>query len=105
MGKSDEQIEKRDRQRGGNAMSKLPSRTRVAQTGILDYANCSAEALVRLVCSVSAAGGAVRFGFTKQGDGFSVGIYAWDDAKTYYANSDEEMIELLEYLNESFRKD
>jgi len=104
MSKSDEQIEKRDRVRQGSAMSKLPSLQRRVGEPTLDYADIDAATLVRLICRVAARQGAVRYGYTRDGSAFSVGLYLGEDSKTYYANTIQEMVDLMEYLNASFEK-
>lgn len=104
MSKSDEQIEKEDRKRAARGKSVLPdTRNRVTQETI-DYADVDAGSLHKLVCGVAARQGAVRYGYTRDGNAFSVGLYLGEDSKTYYANTLTEMVDLMEYLNASFEK-
>lgn len=102
MSKSDEQIEResRNKQKRGQAKT-LPSDTRKGGS-VADWANANSEDVLRLVCLVGMEGGAVRFGYTRDGGAYSIGLYLGDDSKTYYCNEAEginaQIRELIEYF-------
>ena len=102
MSKSDEQIERESSKRIAAAAKKaLPPTTRKGD-GVADWANASADLLLRLVCVVAVEGGAVRYGYTRDGGAYSIGIYLGADSKTYYCNEkdgvDDKLKELIEYF-------
>jgi hypothetical protein len=100
MSKSDEQIEHADRTRAKAAARKaLPSGTRNGRS-VADWANADAALLLELVCAVAVDGGAVRFGYTRDGGAYSIGLYLGADSKTYYCNETEGINEhLREHIN------
>jgi hypothetical protein len=102
MSKSDEQIQRESSKKIAAANRKqLPTTSRKGG-GVADWASASAEDVLRLVCAVSVAGGAVRFGYTRDGGAYSIGLYLGDDSKTYYCNDaegiGEQITELIEYF-------
>jgi len=102
MSKSDEQIERESRSKQAReARKSLPPTTRHGG-GVADWANANADLLLQLVCKVGVEGGAVRYGYTRDGGAYSVGIYLGSDSKTYYCNDaegiNEQLKELLEYF-------
>lgn len=104
MSKSDEQINRESDRRIATANKKgLPQITR-SSGGVADWAGASPDAIFRLVCNVAAVGGAVRFGYTRDGGAYSVGIYDGDDSKTYYCNEKDGINEQLAELAEHFEK-
>ena len=52
--------------------------------GIADWASADASLLKRLVAATSGMGGAVRFGYTRDGGAYSIGIYGDGDPFTVY---------------------
>jgi len=102
MSKSDEQIEKRDNQKARAAAGKaLPPSGRKGGA-VADWTNASPELVLQLVCTVARQGGAVRYGYTRDGGAYSIGIYLGDDSKTYYCNEAEGINEQLEDLRSYF---
>lgn len=103
MSKSDEQIEREGRQKQRRETTKALPPDRVGRTGIADWANASAESVLQLVCLVGLQGGAVRFGYTRDGGAYSVGIYLGENSKTYYCNESEGINEQLQDLISYFK--
>lgn len=104
MSKSDEQIERESERKQKRAAAKaLPKDTRKGGS-VADWSNANAEDVLRLVCAVGVEGGAVRFGYTRDGGAYSIGLYLGDDSKTYYCNEaegiNEQIRELIEYFKE-----
>jgi len=104
MGKSDEQIERESDKRIKAASKKaLPSS--VGRTsGIGDWINADASLIHRLVCVISGIGGAVRFGYTRDGGAYSIGLYLGENSKTYYCNEEQGINDELKELIEWFEK-
>jgi len=104
MSKSDEQIQREsDRKVAAQAKKALPPSS-ARGAGVADWANASADCLQLLVCRVGAEGGAVRFGYTRDGGAYSIGIYLGENSKTYYCNEkdgiDEKIRELTQYFEQ-----
>lgn len=102
MAKSDEQIEQRDNKAAKRAAAKALPPTARKGSGVADWDNADPTLVLRLVCVVGVEGGAVRYGYTRDGGAYSVGIYLGDDSKTYYCNDAEgindQIRELIEYF-------
>lgn len=102
MSKSDAQIQRESDKRIAAAAKKaLPTNSRKGG-GVADWSNASPTLLAALVCAVAVEGGAVRFGYTRDGGAYSIGLYLGSDSKTYYCNDaegiDEQLTELIEYF-------
>jgi|SRR5436190_5152492 len=103
MAKSDAELNKADdKRRASQARKALPTNQR-SSNGVADWANADATLLLSLVCAVGMEGGAVRFGYTRDGGAFSIGLYLGTDSKTYYCNDAEGINEQLRELNEYFK--
>jgi len=102
MGKSDEQIQRESTKRIERANKKaLPTDTR-KRGGIADWANADPALLLELVCKVGVEGGAVRYGYTRDGGAYSIGLYLGDDSKTYYCNEADGINDQIRELIEHF---
>jgi len=100
MSKSDEQIQRESTRKIEAAKRKaLPTNSRKGR-GVADWANADAALVLQLVCAVAVEGGAVRYGYTRDGGAYSIGLYLGDDSKTYYCNEadgiNDEIRELIE---------
>lgn len=67
-----------------------------------DYATVDRDKLIRALCSVSLAGGALRFGYSRDGNIYAIGVLGDGDAYTLWATSTEELDITLEDLAEHF---
>lgn len=104
MSKSDEQIEQESRRKQAAEKRKSLPKTTRSGSGVADWINADATLIHRLVCRVGSEGGAVRFGYTRDGGAYSIGIYLGDDSKTYYCNEEQGINEQLNELSEYFEK-
>jgi len=104
MAKSDEQIQRESNRKIAAATKKALPPSSAKGGGVADWTNASAEVVLRLVCLVAAEGGAVRYGYTRDGGAYSIGIYLGADSKTYYCNEKEGINEKLEELAGYFEK-
>jgi len=104
VGKSDAQIQREsDRKIAAAAKKALPPTSR-GRDGVADWANANAALLLQLVCCVAVEGGAVRYGYTRDGGAYSIGIYLGKESQTYYCNEKEgidgKLQELIAYFKE-----
>ena len=102
MAKSDAELNRADdKRRAAQAKKALPQNQRVSN-GVADWHNADAALVLQLVCVVAVEGGAVRFGYTRDGGAYSIGLYLGTDSKTYYCNDaegiNEQLKELIEYF-------
>lgn len=104
MAKSDEQIQKESTRRIEAAARKSLPKTTSRAGGIADWQNADPTIVMGLVCTVAAAGGAVRLGYTRDGGAYSIGLYLGDDSKTYYCNDAEGINERIKELYEDFNQ-
>lgn len=102
MSKSDEQIEKQDATKQKRGSSKGLPKTAGHGGNVADWEHADSELMLRLVCKVAVSGGAVRYGYTRDGGAYSIGIYLGSDSKTYYCNEAEGINETIRELVEYF---
>jgi len=104
MSKSDEQIERTDKQRQRTLEAKTLPTTIGKRGGVADWAGAESNLVLQLVCKVGFLGGAVRYGYTRDGGAYSIGVYLGDDSKTYYCNEKDGVNEQLKDLIEYFER-
>lgn len=104
MSKSDEQIERDSTRKQAAAARKALPPSSGKGGGVADWANADPALVLSLVCSVAVESGAVRYGYTRDGGAYSIGIYLGSDSKTYYCNEKEGINEKLKELIEYFAK-
>lgn len=98
MGKSDEQIARESDKRIKRDASKALPQTSRKGSAVADWNNADPAHVLRLVCVVALAGGAVRYGYTRDGGAYSIGLYLGEDSKTYYCNDAEGINDQLQEL-------
>lgn len=102
MSKSDEQIEQADARKARSKTNKaLPTLTSNGGN-VADWANADPALAISLVCAVALEGGAVRYGYTRDGGAYSIGIYMGENSKTYYCNDAEGINDKLKELRDYF---
>lgn len=104
MPRSDQEIDRESDRRIAKAAKQAlpPTTSRGGQTA--DWAGADGDLMHELVNLIAATGGAVRFGYTRDGGAYSIGLYLGDDSKTYYCNEKDGVNEYLKDLIEYFRK-
>jgi len=85
----------RDIEKQKMGMPDTRRRARRGHSEPADWALASGEAIVKLVCAVSARGGAVRFGYTSDGGAYAIGIYGDGEPYTEYIRPSEDVDEVL----------
>lgn len=68
------------------------------QHEIADWQSVNPEAIVRAIAAISYNGGAVRFGYTRDGGAYAIGIYLGNDHFTEYVRPGEDIVGYLEGL-------
>lgn len=72
-------------------------------SNVADWGTITPKILVDLVQVVAAAGGAVRFGYTRDGGAYSVGVYLDDDRETFYFKPADDLDDAIGQLTEMLR--
>lgn len=80
-------------------------RSNVSDDGgaIADWGTIDGSYVVDLIQVVSRLGGAVRFGYTRDGGAYSVGIYLDDDRETFYFKPGDDLGDAITRLTELLR--
>lgn len=73
-------------------------------TGITDWAGADHELLVRLVVTAADRGGAVRFGYTRDGGAYALGLYFGTETATKYCRPQEDLDDFLRQWLEFFEE-
>ena len=84
-----------DKRRGFQRRSKK-------STAVADWQAVNAELLVRAIATVSLAGGALRFGYSRDGGAYALGIYSEGEHHTEFTADTAEVEEILSDLCEWF---
>lgn len=71
-------------------------RRRRQKSSVADWGGIDAESIRRIVSAITKIGGAVRFGYSKDGGAYSVGIYGDGKPFTEFHPEDEGVSEWLE---------
>lgn len=78
-------------------------RVRKAGTEGANWLMVHGEAILVAVAAVAKQGGALRFGYTRDGGAYSIGVYGDGDPYTDYIKPDESVEEYLYALAESWK--
>jgi hypothetical protein len=71
-------------------------------TEIADWAAADAQLLLEAVAVVALRGGAIRFGYTRDGGAYSIGIYGSGEPYTEYVRPSEDIDYYLRGIIEDF---
>lgn len=75
---------------------------RRGNSGTADWTVADAATLHRAVSSATNAGGALRFGYTRDGGAYNIGIYGDGEPYTEYIRPGEDIDQVLESIIELF---
>jgi hypothetical protein len=81
-----------------SALSVLLHPGRSGNDTATDWHNASSESVLRLIETVTSRNGAIRFGYTRDGGAYSVGIYIGDDRGTFYCRPSDDLETFLSDL-------
>ena len=88
-----------------NLQKKLAKRRNGNESGaVADWAGVEAGNLISAIAVVSSRGGALRFGYTRDGGAYAVGVYYGDQNFTDYIRPSENVDLYLETLADEFRE-
>ena len=71
--------------------------------GVADWAEVNASAMRDLAAALSMRGGAVRYGYTRDGGAYAIGIYMGGEHETLYVRPGEDIDSYLASLVEDLR--
>lgn len=71
-----------------------PMRTRGGD--VADWGSQPADTLLKLITTVTSRGGAVRFGYTRDGGAYSLGVYYGTGHRTFYCRAGEDVSAFLQ---------
>lgn len=71
--------------------------------GTADWETVNASNLVRAIAAASLTGGALRFGYTRDGGAYSVGVYGDGEPYTLYVKPNEDLDKFLSDLTRCFQ--
>ena len=77
---------------------------REGSVGSADWANVNPQLLSAVVAAVTVGGGAIRFGYTRDGGAFSVGLYGGGEPTTDYIRPTEDIEGYLAGVLEDYAK-
>jgi len=63
-----------------------------------DWTSVPADLLQQAIATVASAGGAIRFGYTRDGGGYAIGILGDGDPYTEYLRPSDDVVEYFEGL-------
>lgn len=78
-------------------------RRRATNTAVADWGGVDSELLRAVISSVTLGGGAIRFGYTKDGGAYAIGIYGDGKPFTEFAGSDTDPTEWLTGIWEDYQ--
>jgi hypothetical protein len=76
---------------------------RRSSKGTADWEGVNGNAVVRAIAAASRAGGALRFGYSRDGGAYSIGIYGDGDPYTEYIPPHESVEDVLSQIEELFQ--
>lgn len=69
---------------------------------IADWMNVDATLIQAVIATVALQGGAVRFGYTRDGGAYAVGIYGDGEPYTLYGGTGDDIEQILREVGEAF---
>jgi hypothetical protein len=76
----------------------------VGDSGKADWTEVNPRILVDLIAEAGKKGGALRFGYTRDGGAYSIGVYIGSEYFTDYIRPSEDVDTYMETLTESFKE-
>lgn len=61
-----------------------------------DWASASGDAIIRAICAAGVVGGALRFGYSRDGGAFAIGVYGDGEPYTDFVGGGENIDDYLE---------
>lgn len=103
MGVNDRaQNRKDDKRKAAELKRKLRDRSS-ASGAVADWAQCDGMLLAKFIATVAVDGGAVRFGYTRDGGAYAVGVYGDGEPYTLYISPNEDINDWLRESIEDYQ--
>lgn len=93
-GRNESDAERRRRER----------KSRESSAGGADWGNINPQLLAAVIAAVTVGGGAIRFGYTRDGGAYSVGLYGSGEPSTDYIRPNEDIEGYLTGVLEDYAK-
>jgi len=72
-------------------LSVLLSNGEGSNSGAADWSQADSDQILSLIANVGSRSGAIRFGYTRDGGAYAVGIYLDDDNATFYCKPSDDL--------------
>lgn len=69
-----------------------------------DWMSVNSTLVLEVISALSRAGGAARFGYTRDGGAYAIGVYGDGDPYTVYVGPDEDCDAILRQMVEAFNE-
>lgn len=79
----------------GSRLNQIRSGTGDEEGSQADWGTVEPKVVMALISAVALRGGATRFGYTRDGGAYSLGIYMDDDRETWYFRPYENLAQVL----------
>lgn len=70
--------------------------------GVADWASANADIIRRAIAAAAAVGGAIRFGYSRDGGAYAVGIYGNGEPYTDFVKPSESIDDFMEDVEQFF---
>lgn len=104
MGVNDRINDKKDDRRVKNDERRMRRQTANHLKGAADWAGVDGSLIAKAVAAMAANGGALRFGYTRDGGAYSVGFYGDGEPFTEYVSPGDDVEEFLRGVIEDYGK-
>jgi len=71
-------------------------------TGVADWEQCDGQCLKRAISTAALTGGALRFGYSRDGGAYAIGIYGDGEPYTEFVRPSEDIDDFLNKISELF---
>lgn len=90
-------------QKNGKSLERIrETRARKLTTEVADWGGANAPLVLQAIATLAREGGAVRFGYTRDGGAYAVGLYYGTERVTEYIRPSEDLDAYLRALIEDF---
>jgi len=104
MGANDAAQNRKDDKRRASAEKKAAFTRRNAPNGTADWESVDGTLVVKAIAAIGVDGGAIRFGYTRDGGAYAIGLYDGDQKNTIYVSPNESVEDALREIIEYYQK-
>jgi hypothetical protein len=69
---------------------------------VADWTSVDADAVIAAISAAALVGGALRFGYTRDGGAYAIGVYGDGDPYTLYCSPGEDLVGMLADIRSGF---